>query len=566
MKATGRKLRLLALSIAFLSVFFLVSGTSWSAGRFFPNGDGTVTDTKTGLMWQQGDNQNTQYRTWQQAVDYCDTLAFANHDDWRAPRIDELETIIDFTRSSPAIDPVFSANSATYWSSSTDFNNPDRAWYVYFDGGSVTAYDKTYVGLYVRCVRGGPFWPVDPSADFQTPSDKPETVLDTFWGYMWQKGDSGNTKLTWDQANAYCDGLGLYGYTDWRVPEEEALLTIVDYTRYNPALSTIFGPHRSYYYWSSSTYVHDPTYAWVVGFDGGYVFAYKKTDSVYYVRCVRGGPGSLFTLTLNKSGSGTGRVTSLPTRIDCGTSCPSQTASFPQGTQVNLTAAPTPDSTFTGWSGGGCSGTENCQLTMVGEVDVIATFIKQEPTNQPPKAICQDVTAAAGSNCTANASIDNGSYDPDGDSITRTQSPAGPYQLGDTLVILTVADNEDASSQCTGTVTVGDITPPTTTNVSATPSVLWPPNRNMVNVTVNYGTTDNCGRSVCQISSMTSNEPISSSDYRIVDAHHVKLSADRLGKGNGRIYIMGITCTDASGNSSTQATTVTVPHDQGQKK
>jgi len=184
--------------------------------------------------------------------------------------------------------------------------------------------------------------------------------------------------------------------------------------------------------------------------------------------------------------------------------------------------------------------------------------------NQPPTAICQNVTVSAGSSCTALASIDNGSFDPDGDPITLTQSPAGPYPLGDTSVTLTVTDSKGASSQCTGTVTVVDQAPPVIAMASVNPSVLWPPNHKMVNVTINYNATDNCDQaSVCKISGITSNEPISSSDYTIVDAHHVKLTADRLGSGNGRAYTIAITCTDASNNSSSQAVTVSVPHDQG---
>jgi|GEM_PF-905663 len=88
--------------------------------------------------------------------------------------------------------------------------------------------------------------------------------------------------------------------------------------------------------------------------------------------------------------------------------------------------------------------------------------------NRPPVAVCQSVTVSAGANCTANASINNGSSDPDGDPITLTQSPAGPYPLGNTTVTLTVTDNKGASSQCTATITVVDNTPPT---ITAPPAV-----------------------------------------------------------------------------------------------
>ncbi len=77
------------------------------------------------------------------------------------------------------------------------------------------------------------------------------------------------------------------------------------------------------------------------------------------------------TLAVSKSGTGSGSVTSSPAGIDCGLTC---SASFSEGTVVTLTATPAAGSTFAGWSGGGCSGTGTCQVTMSAAESVTATF------------------------------------------------------------------------------------------------------------------------------------------------------------------------------------------------
>ena len=85
------------------------------------------------------------------------------------------------------------------------------------------------------------------------------------------------------------------------------------------------------------------------------------------------------------------------------------------------------------------------------------------PHNHPPMARVQNVTVFTGpnaTNCSAPASIDNGSSDPDGDAITITQSPPGPYTTGTTMVTLTVTDSHGATSSATAVVTVIDNTAP----------------------------------------------------------------------------------------------------------
>jgi hypothetical protein len=126
---------------------------------FRDNGDGTVSDLNTGLMWQKEDKQNADYntRTWQQAVNYCSALSLADHTDWRLPTVKELSTLVNFGRYDPSIDTKFFPDCLWnfYWSSSTLADYPDDAWGVLFFDGYVDYGGKSY-GSYVRCVRGGP--------------------------------------------------------------------------------------------------------------------------------------------------------------------------------------------------------------------------------------------------------------------------------------------------------------------------------------------------------------------------------------------------------------------------
>jgi len=114
--------------------------------------------------------------------------------------------------------------------------------------------------------------------------------------------------------------------------------------------------------------------------------------------------------------------------------------------------------------------------------------------NQPPVAMCQDVTVSANDQCLANASVDAGSFDPEDDPITLTQDPPELYPLGDTLVTLTVEDDQGASDTCTATVTVVDDTPPEIECNS--PPTITPPD---APISFTATATDNCGVSSVMI-------------------------------------------------------------------
>lgn len=120
------------------------------------NGDGTVTDNNTGLMWQQADDGIL--RNWYDAVSYCSNLSLAGHTDWRLPEIQELTDIVNYGVGFPAIDTTFFPNTKNnfYWSSTTDVVSINSAWYVYFLSGFVGSQSKYIIYYYnSRCVRSG---------------------------------------------------------------------------------------------------------------------------------------------------------------------------------------------------------------------------------------------------------------------------------------------------------------------------------------------------------------------------------------------------------------------------
>ena len=227
------------------------------------NGDGTVSDLNTGLMWQKTpDLQNKS--TFFDALEGAETFNLAGYDDWRLPSIKELYSLIQFYGSSfdtiayidtSYFDFAWGNTSigerlidAQYWSNTqyvglTMPGGDTTVFGVNFADGRIKGYPRDGVGptqqemeQYVRYVRGNENYGINDYVD-----NGDGTITDNATGLMWQKTDDGTTR-NWGAALTYAESLGLAGYTDWRLPNSKELQSIVDYTRapdaVNPAMQS----------------------------------------------------------------------------------------------------------------------------------------------------------------------------------------------------------------------------------------------------------------------------------------------------------------------------------------
>ena len=122
--------------------------------------------------------------------------------------------------------------------------------------------------------------------------DSSGVVADSATGLAWQDDYSDNggeiKKAIWQDALVYCEELSLGGKNDWRLPNMKELKSIVDYTKYGPAINSVFTNVTSYYYLSATTNAYDSSDAWAVYFFNGYDNWRSKANE-YCIRCVRGG-------------------------------------------------------------------------------------------------------------------------------------------------------------------------------------------------------------------------------------------------------------------------------------
>src|SRR5438445_369878 len=267
---------------------------------YVDEGDGTVTDVNTGLMWEKLSHDGSVHDdhnkyTWATAlaghVATLNNTNFAGHNDWRLPNVRELLSIVTYQNLLPTVAPAFDNHcssgcsvttcSCTFsgdtWTSTSEADSPRNMWFVDFQDGQVGAGLENGIGP-VRAVRDGSGGCPLPATGQTTCWDSngnaiscagtgqdgelrkgaalayvdhgDGTVADVNTGLVWEKlSDDGTVHdkdnlYTW--ANAFgghvatLNAMNFAGHNDWRLPNIRELQSIANYQSFNPAVSSSF--------------------------------------------------------------------------------------------------------------------------------------------------------------------------------------------------------------------------------------------------------------------------------------------------------------------------------------
>lgn len=242
---------------------------------YVDNGNGTVTDQITGLVWQRLAS-GAKYRQ-ADAARYCPTQG----PQWRLPTRLELVSLVDFTVASPGptINQAFPGTPGeVFWTSSPAAGHPNSGWGVSFEIGYAD-FDDLADPARLRCVStAGASAHCYPSRYQVKASGE---VYDAATKLTWQQEVTG-ASYQWRDATAYCAGLS----GGWRLPSMTELQTLVDDTKPNSTIDPTAFPHSPVaVFWTSSPVAGQP-YAWGVDFTRGTTINPDVTTP-YRVRCVR---------------------------------------------------------------------------------------------------------------------------------------------------------------------------------------------------------------------------------------------------------------------------------------
>jgi hypothetical protein len=305
--------------------------------RFKDNGDGTISDSLTRLMWQKDENERMD---WYSALKVCKEMRIAGYSDWRMPNLKELNTILnlDYTCGWWYYKDFFPAKGLQppllHYFSSTPYEGI-YVWVTNFCFGYDGYYASKNAKLLFRAVRNVSA-PVKQESAFKFSDSGMKKcyddegkiirapkrqerfsgqdgsyvinplsfskisncmVKDNNTGLAWEiksfhKNDfnSLDNTYTWEEAKEYAAQLNAKrfgGCSDWRLPNREELRSIVDYEGSIPAMNKKYFPDATaHFYWSGDINKKEPLFAWGIYFAYGCAICYLRSFR-YHVRAVR---------------------------------------------------------------------------------------------------------------------------------------------------------------------------------------------------------------------------------------------------------------------------------------
>ncbi len=299
-------------------------GVPWPGPRFEIEGE-TVTDRLTDLNWCRNANCAEFPLMWQEALDYVARMNRSQslgYSDWRLPNRRELRSLISHQTKRPALpqdQPFTNIFNGWYWSSTTATISPAHAWYVNMEGGRMFygGKDQSFLVWPVRG-RGNGILPVTgqtscyaetgevipcsgtnqdgelscgccwPSPRFQPLRE--QEVIDRLTNLCWRQATDLSGPVAWEQALTAVAELNEQpgGSHGWRLPNINELESLVDCSTHSPALTTghPFVALQDVY-WSSTTSLYEPDWAWALYLDKGAIGVGQKTQARFHAWTVR---------------------------------------------------------------------------------------------------------------------------------------------------------------------------------------------------------------------------------------------------------------------------------------
>jgi len=297
-------------------------GIPWPEKRFLIEG-GVVRDRLTNLLWLRDANVAGFPLTWRETFEYVREMNHASHlgfDDWRVPNRRELLSLMSFQACKPALPenhPFRNLFSCWCWTSTTASIALSHAWYIHMEGARMFygGKDQSYLlwplrgdgsdllaasgqkacydhqGREIACAGSGHDGEFQYGAAWPEPRfhSRGETIDDRLSRLCWMRSaDLTGAAVTWSEALAAIDQLNQQQRERrWRLPGITELESLVDCSQWGPAL-----PRQSPFdqvregYWSSTTSLFEPEWAWALYLEKGAVGVGQKSGRHFHVWAV----------------------------------------------------------------------------------------------------------------------------------------------------------------------------------------------------------------------------------------------------------------------------------------